>query len=288
MLLAPPDVFRVALRSLVKGGYFSPVQAARLARTLRIDLGWLPGNDPLDVTLHDAHWPLVYLELLALIQGIPHGLPRARWEDARDYIASLKISDLMQVHERVQDRFEQHNRRLTGLLFAGGLTLVAWRQSLWSNIRRLILQQAVLGAGMPPHLPRVRTVLSREAGYFEQFAVAVFAGHVAQLSGAEPMRAVPRDAVTVERRADLYAGSARGLFYEFHEERANLGHGWVVYYECKDDANSCKPCRAAAGYHLPQVGPFPGAVCQGQGKCRCRRKPVFAPEIYARLMREAG
>jgi hypothetical protein len=189
----------------------------------------------------------------------------------------------------VQDRFEQHNRRLTGLLFAGGLTLALWRSSTWAGIRRLILMQAALGAaGKTPPTDRVKVVLEREAGYFEQFGTAAFAGHVAEQSGEKLKRSAPRSVVQVEQRANLYEGMARGLFYELYEERAVSGHGWVVRYEARDDVNTCKPCRKAAGYYLSGRGPMPGSVCSGQGKCRCKRRPVFDVAIYERLMREAG
>lgn len=286
-LLAPPDVFRVALRAAVKGGYFTPKQASQFARKLNIDLGWLPGREPLDVSISPDVWPLVYLELLALLKGTPYGLPRANWEDARDYIAFLKLQDLLAYHERLQTRFEEQNRRLAGLLFAGGITLAAWRTATWANIRKLIFHQAALGSGKVPDVNRIRPVLERESEYFRKFSEAIFAGHVANVAEAETLNPVPQTPEAVQRRADLYGGTARGLFYEFHEERESLAMGWVVHYQIADDT-ACKPCRDAEGYYLPAKGPMPGRVCQGRGKCRCVRRPVFDRTIYDRLMQEAG
>lgn len=281
LLTAPPDVFRIALRSLVKGGYITTRQASRLAKSLRLDLGWLPGNEPLDVDIPSSIWPMVFLELLAVAEGTPYGVPRAKWQDARDYIAFLKIKDLLTIHERLQDRFEANNKRLGHLLFAGSLTLAAWRSATWQAIKRLILQQAALGAGKPPDAAKLQAILEKESEFFRKFAEAVFAGKVA---GDDTLRPTPRTAESVSARADLYSGVARGLFFELHEERGDLGYGWVIRFDARDDKHTCRPCRDAEGFYLQGTGPYPGGVCKGRGRCRCRRIPVWAPDIYQRLV----
>jgi hypothetical protein len=280
-MTAPQDVFRIALRSLVKGGYITPQHAARLAKTFQLDLGWLPGNEPLDVDVPANVWPMIFLELLAVAEGTPYGVPRAKWQDARDYIAFLKINDLLTLHERLQTKFEAQNKRLAHLLFAGGITLAAWRSTTWQAIKRLLLHQAALGAGKIPDAAKLQEILQREAEYFRKFAEAVFAGHVA---GADTVRPVPQTAEQVASRADLYSGVSRGLFYELHEERDDLGYGWVVQFRAKDDKHTCKPCLHAEGHYLVGRGPYPGGVCKGRGRCRCQRVPVWAPAIYRRLV----
>jgi hypothetical protein len=281
-MTAPQDVFRIALRSLVKGGYITPQHAARLAKTFQLDLGWLPGNEPLDVDIPSNIWPMVFLELLAVAEGTPYGVPRAKWQDARDYIAHLKIKDLLTIHERLQTKFEANNHRLATLLFAGGITLAAWRSGTWQSIKKLILHQAALGAGKQPDAAKLHEVLQRESEYFRKFAEAIFAGHVSD----DTIRPVPRTAEQVASRADLYSGVPRGLFYELHEERGELGYGWVVQFRAKDDKHTCRPCRDAEGYYLANTGPYPGGVCKGRGRCRCVRVPVFDPDIYRRLVQD--
>jgi len=90
-------------------------------------------------------------------------------------------------------------------------------------------------------------------------------------------------------RAKLYSGNIRGIFYRYSERLRKAAHdlagitGWVVHYVPKEDKNTCKPCKQAAGWYLLGHGPYPGQVCKGAGLCRCQRVLVYDPARYALL-----
>lgn len=79
-------------------------------------------------------------------------------------------------------------------------------------------------------------------------------------------------------RAKLYTGNIRGTVFRQHEVGAvkQYSAGWVAYYKTKD-ANACEPCHDAEGFHLMGQGPFPGQVCKGRARCRCKRIIVWNP-----------
>ena len=79
-------------------------------------------------------------------------------------------------------------------------------------------------------------------------------------------------------RAKLYTGNSRGT--AFHQvEVGTLKRytaGWVSLYQTKD-SKACSSCHDAAGYYLIGRGPYPGQVCKGRARCRCKRLIVWNP-----------
>ena len=283
-LKAPDDIFRLALRSAVAGGYLQPRQASRIARKIALDVADLPGREPLSVSIDPNVWQLIYLELLALSMPGLVGLPNVGWREAQRRIAAWKIEDLMRAHEKLQDRFEERNRRLAFLLVGGLIPLAAWRVGFWEHVKRLILSQAALGAGNVPRVVKLAEILEREAKYVDRFAEAIFAGKVATEAGEELQKRAPVSEDAIRSRENLYSGTARGLFYEELETARPPEWGWIIHYIPRDDENTCTPCHNAAGYYLAGTGPMPGQICEGGGKCRCVRRSIFLPEMYRELV----
>ena len=87
-------------------------------------------------------------------------------------------------------------------------------------------------------------------------------------------------------RLAMYGAAGRAAFFEAAEEydEEGAGPGWIVEYIAQDDDRTCSPCSDAQGYYLPGDGPYPGQICLGRHHCRCRRVPVYDPEIYATLI----
>ncbi len=86
-------------------------------------------------------------------------------------------------------------------------------------------------------------------------------------------------------RAKLYTGNSRGTFFQAYEvtQAKAYPHGWVALYQTRDDAHVCADCNDAAGYYLLTQGPFPGRVCRGRARCRCKRLIVWNPTQHKLL-----
>lgn len=266
------------LNAAVRQGLVNRAQAEQL----RVKI--TPSLMPLEVLATDipeSAWQAVFFELYALSGGTS---TNPTINEARERIAALKIAELLKVHERLQDNFERRNHRLAVGLFFGN-SVETWQRAFWESVVFLLLAQAVLGAGGIPgtlQKARLEAKLRREAEFLRRFALAVMIG----MAGMPGNRA-PGSEEAVVNRSNLYSGVPRGEFYESLEERlASLTDeevGWVMEYIPKDDDSTCEPCSEAAGYYLPGTGPKPGEVCEGRGKCRCRRVPRFLPEIFRKL-----
>lgn len=238
----------------------------------------------MDVTIPEDVWPLIFLELLA-VAGLTERVP---WQEAQARIAAMKIEELLKIHERLQDKFERSNWLLAVALLAGG-TVANWQTGMIGSIRSLMLSQLALGAGKVPaalQLEMVRQRLKREADYLARFTLGI----AVALAGGTSSPSAPGTEGAIANRADLYSGPARGFFYQSLEERlqdlTDEREGWVMQYISRDDDSTCQPCSDAAGYYLPGLGPMPGQICEGRGRCRCQRVPRYLPEIRERLLSE--
>lgn len=264
------------LNAAIRQGLITHMQAEEIRP--RVMPSMLP-LESLSTDIPDGIWNDIFLELYALSGGTSSS---PTINEARERIASLKIEELLKVHERLQDNFERRNRPLAAGLFLSQ-DVSNWQQALWIGIVWLILSQFVLGKGGIPNamqLSKLQKGLRWEAEFLRRFALAVM---ISLLIGGKL-----GSEGAVEARSNLYSGEARGTFYEAMEERirelTDAEEGWVMEYIPKDDESTCVPCSESSGYYLPGTGPMPGQVCMGKGKCRCRRVPVFLPEIFARLV----
>ena len=80
-------------------------------------------------------------------------------------------------------------------------------------------------------------------------------------------------------RALMYGGTGWGAWFKGNITAKARGDGYVVRYIAKDDDRTCSPCYEAErnGPYLPNDPrlPYPGEVCRGHGKCRCRHEVIY-------------
>ena len=147
---------------------------------------------------------------------------------------------------------------------------------------------AALGAGtrhraMSAYLAEQATL---QAAYLQRFADRVAGGLLAARAGIAGLSPLSLGQLT--ERAALYGGIGRAIFFRAFEQHRQVDGegnraGWVIYYQSRDDSNTCSNCLEAQGYYLPGQGPYPGQVCLGRHHCRCRRVVMYDPAIYASL-----
>ncbi len=155
--------------------------------------------------------------------------------------------------------------------------------------------QAALGArGLPPALRQSLTTADAESGaYLSRFVDGAGLREIVSRMQPALVAALGLGAVAAQWGSDylanrlaMYGAAGRAGFFEAAEEydEEGAGPGWVVEYIAQDDDRTCSPCSDAQGYYLPGDGPYPGQICLGRHRCRCRRVPVYDPEIYATLI----
>lgn len=185
----------------------------------------------------------------------------------------------------IQTRFNTATAQLARQLASGQITLPAWQAQMATQLRTLYTSNvlaATQGQIAHPQLSSiVNSALRRELAYLSRFA-----DHMA-LRYAETGA---YSAGAIASRAGLYAGNARGLYFEQWEQaalaRGEIGPGWVVDYISRDDGVTCFNCLDAdhRGPYLPgRPHPLPGVVCLGRARCRCRLSYRYDPVTFRRL-----
>ena len=155
--------------------------------------------------------------------------------------------------------------------------------------RRHLAAQAGNGArGLPADLrAMIAAVEAEQAAYLSRFVDQIA---IRQIAGSLPATWPPRSdsalsaygAEYLVNRMAQYGARGRAIFQAAEQyDGESTGYGWIVRYIARDDDRTCGPCSEAQGYYLPGTGPYPGEICLGRHRCRCRRRPVFAPDIYA-------
>lgn len=165
---------------------------------------------------------------------------------------------------------------------AGEITLRQWQAEAATQIRRQILAQWLAGSGAEGVIPSGINVRLLGVTRLEEAHLGRFADEIA----LRIVQGRPMSEAQIAARLRLYGGPARGQFFRGLEDDAaaqRSGWGYVYLYESVDDPNTCDECLAAEGYYLAGNGPYPGEICRGRGHCRCRRVPVYAPDIYLNL-----
>lgn len=228
----------------------------------------------------DEDWPGVLWLLLATAIGLAPG--RAGVPQAIDF---APLSVRMDAADRLQDWHTDAAMRLARDLSAGRLTVATFQRELRTLNNQHNAAQVMLGAGS--RYPRMAAALSEQltlqAAFLQRFADQIggrLAAARAGLAGFAPL-----SMGQIAERAALYGGIGRTLFFQSFEAQRQIdtGAGWVIYYQAREDANTCSRCLAAQGYYLPGQGPYPGQVCLGRHHCRCRRITVYDPARYAEL-----
>lgn len=190
-----------------------------------------------------------------------------------------RLSDAVKARavDAAQARFEREAKSLAGRLANGSLSVREWHAKQGALTIQHMVEQATLGAGRrltPSELARLAPEVQKQTLYLSRFADKV---SVSKLAGQ------PMSAEAVASRAQLYAGAARGEHYKAKEQQQ--GDGYIYEYISRDDGGTCSNCYTASrnGPYLAGVGPMPGQVCRGRGRCRCRREARYAPEEAARI-----
>lgn len=192
---------------------------------------------------------------------------------------------------RVQEVHAELSAQLARDFEARRIPLTEWQS------RQRMLNASALAALSTLGSPRGTAALQRriaeierqQAAYLQRFADQLSAGRLAAAVEDDDRRSVLAlwaawGAAYLARRAASYSGVGRGVFFEALEgSGAEVGPGWVIRYEARDDDRTCSRCADAQGYYLPGDGPMPGEICYGGGWCRCERIAVYDPAMYAQL-----
>jgi hypothetical protein len=195
-----------------------------------------------------------------------------------------------------QDRFEESALWLAGMFTSGQMTESQWRSGMAMALLMLASTDLILSTGN-----NVTDLAIKQA-------VRRFEYDLHYLKNWQP----EGSAASIAHRGSLYGGGIRGQAFQRFEETFTkeaeetvledqslidtkehpvlqpFPFGWVAEYVAIGDSHTCRPCADAAAkkYFLLSRGPFPGSVCKGQARCRCRRIPRYLPQEYQRLARE--
>ncbi len=188
----------------------------------------------------------------------------------------MTINRRMQSVDAVQDSFLENSADLADKK----KSLSKWQKDFLALYQRHTVQQAILGRGVDSlddaTTAQINDRMRTDAAYMSRFADEIALGI---LTG------VALSAAYIANRSAAYGGTGRGEFYRGLDEAisSELGGGWVDEYVAVDDRLTCEPCQQAQGFYLPGIGPYPGTICYGGGRCRCSRRPVYDPGMYAQL-----
>jgi hypothetical protein len=190
---------------------------------------------------------------------------------------------LARARDAAADHFEQDALSLAVRYHGGRITLGEWQVTFAGRVGSELAALAYLGAGTNELPDAARAELARQtllqAGYVSRFADDMA---IRRAQGS------PMTLLGMAARSALYAGAAYGLYFYSQEAAEGAGRdGYVVEYKSVDSPTTCRPCHAAEGYYLPTTGPYPGQVCRGRSRCRCRRILRFDPQVYRQLTGQA-
>lgn len=184
--------------------------------------------------------------------------------------------------DQLQRDFEKQTTGLARSVTSGKISVAEWQRRMGDAVHNHTVRQAALGKGgthTKAHVirdldPKVRADLT----YLQRFADEIALG----LATGKPM-----SANAIASRSSLYAGTGRAEWFRQHEA-AEARPGYVVRYRARDDGGTCEPCRKADGLYLPGQGNYPGEICRGRSRCRCRRELVYDRAAYDRLTGNAA
>lgn len=244
-----------------------------LART--VAEGWLSEDQATTLLQQfDADELIVGYLPLGLNRAInDFDMDRAQLYVAKAGVLLLGATKAQQV-ELLQDWFIVEARTLAPLATTN---VAGWQVGMRELIRAYLIQQTQMGLGRaigPGEAEALFQTINEQLAYLSRFADEV------------AIRQLLEDALSelqIGARSELYGGMGRALWYQ--AEEATIADGWVVDYVSQDDKGVCDACVAAdqASPYLPGSGPYPGSICFGKSRCRCRRVARYAPEAAARL-----
>jgi hypothetical protein len=180
------------------------------------------------------------------------------------------------LRDRLQQKFEREARKLAERLLQPQARTRDWHRGMKRLLTDYLIQQSAVGKGSPLNaadIARLNDVILEQQAFLSRFADEV---------GLRRMRHQSLTVDYLAARSNLYAGAGIDEWYRQFEGDAQDGE--IVYYIAVDDGGTCSPCLAAeeGSPYPPQSGPFPGSVCLGRGRCRCRRETRFDPTAARR------
>lgn len=182
-----------------------------------------------------------------------------------------------------QDAFAEQVRKLAEILERSGNT-DAWQTRMQAAIRQNILEQArnVIQARLPNGVGDIAAkLLLQDVKYLNRFR-------------NEIDRKLVTDELSVDgvaNRSSLYGRTGIQMAWIIDESLEIDGineddqQDLVAIYETSGDGGTCLPCigAAEASPYPPLQGPFPGAVCFGRSRCRCKRILVVSRHLRVQV-----
>lgn len=230
------------------------------------------------------------LDLFDAGEFVPSDLPPVQEDTRNEWLLGLAIVLLLTrgntsrplspakrtfARNTLRRGFEADMQRLANAVASGKIPLDEWQSEMQDAISRYTRQMAVAGAGT---LPVASTQAIVEAQLAEQWPF--LRGFALTLTAKRLVEGKPLSVAAIANRAKLYGGAAWGSFFLGQGDGA--GYGIVDQWISRDDRHVCSRC---APRHLQYFrmgeSPYPGWDCLGS--CRCERRPVYAPEMYAKL-----
>lgn len=164
--------------------------------------------------------------------------------------------------DELQDAFERRVRDLAGALSRSEIDLATWHNAMNGSVRLYLTTAHLAGTrGARVGFAPVNQEVRRQQAYLSRFADEIA---IRQLQGA------PMSEAYLANRATLYGGAGRGV-NQRAVESVGPRSGVAYRYESVDSPSTCSACLAAEGVYPAGQGVFPGQVCAGRSRCRCRR-----------------
>lgn len=209
-----------------------------------------------------------------LLPGFTYDRSSARYRSAQTGKFVARRDILSQLDAQVRGG-EQRLANLTTAFHEGRLSASVWQEQMTTEIRRMHLQNAALGAGGWDRLEskdfgRVGGKLRADYQRLESFAKDIQDG---KLSIAQAIA-----------RSELYAGNARTQFWDAERERQIADLGMVAIERRRlGSAEHCQDCVNYYDRGWTMAGQLPspgvGSVCLTRCKCSLHYNQVEAAEL---------
>lgn len=181
--------------------------------------------------------------------------------------------------DAIDANFDVEVARRAAAVASGALSIAAWQAQMAQLVADEMMSMALLGSDdelTDEDIAEIEAEAEEQAAYLSRFADEMALG----LLTGDPM-----SEAQIRSRSELYGGAGWAWYYRAHERHLGEERGMVVEYIAHDDERTCQGCLDAAdgSPYLPDEGPFPGDVCDGGGRCRCKREEYYDMDAWLRL-----
>lgn len=263
---------------LVEDGEITEVEAEQFALDFELYADTELAS-PLENVLPD---PLTTAFLsLSLIAAVLYAILRRRVQSIPRAIPALSAAQRVAMIGAMQDSFQSAVVGLARDVSTGAITIAEWQRRFLSEISSSYRAAAIIGFGSVDLPPDVDQMLRLQV-----LRQTAFLGRFADHYSLSILNQNPWSADYLATRSMMYAGALRAVGYRALEMQYEERVGWVVQYIAVDDDRTCSECidAMANGPYMIGEGPFPGEVCLGRSRCRCRRELVYDEAAYERLV----